>query len=36
MTTVVNGIAYNDCGGVWYQPQFEGTTTSYVVVDPPQ
>ncbi len=36
VTTVVNGIAYNHCGDTWYQPQFEGTTTSYVVVSPPQ
>jgi hypothetical protein len=26
---------YNHCGGVYYMPQFEGTTTSYVVVDDP-
>lgn len=36
VTTVVNGIAYNHCGDTWYQPQFEGTTASYVVVSPPQ
>ncbi len=36
VTTVVNGIAYSRCGDTWYQPQFEGTTTSYVVVSPPQ
>ena len=37
-TTVIapNGVTYDQCGDVWYQPQFEGTTTSYVVVNPPQ
>jgi hypothetical protein len=34
-TTVVNGVTYTQCGDVWYQPQFQGTTTSYVVVNPP-
>jgi hypothetical protein len=33
---VVNGITYNQCGDVWYQPQFEGTDTTYIVVEPPQ
>ena len=33
---VVNGITYNQCGNVWYQPQFEGTDTTYIVVEPPQ
>ena len=28
--------AYNECDGTWYRPQFEGTTTTYVVVAPPQ
>jgi hypothetical protein len=28
--------AYNQCDGTWYRPQFEGTTTTYVVVSPPQ
>ena len=34
-TVVVDGIAYNDCNGVYYQPQFVGTTTQYVVVSKP-
>ncbi len=34
--TVVNGFAYQQCGSVWYQPQFVGTTTSYVVVNAPR
>ena len=32
----VGDDAYNQCDGVWYRPQFEGTTTTYVVVEPPQ
>src|SRR5262245_19266656 len=27
VTTVVNGIAYQQCGSTWYQPQFAGSTT---------
>ena len=34
-STYVNGIWYEQCSDGWYQPQFEGTTTSYVVVNPP-
>ena len=34
-TVIVNGITYNDCGGTWYQPQFVGTETTYIVVDDP-
>ena len=34
--TTVNGTTYQQCGSVWYQPQFDGTTTTYVVVSPPQ
>ena len=36
VVTVVNGITYNNCGGTWYEPQFNGTSTTYIVVDPPQ
>lgn len=32
---VVNGIAYQQCGSSWYQPQFAGTTTTYIVVVAP-
>lgn len=35
-TVVVNGLAYQQCGSTWYQPQFVGTTTTYVVVNPPR
>jgi hypothetical protein len=34
-TVVVDGIAYNECDGTWFQPQFVGTTTQYVVVEKP-
>ncbi len=34
-TTVVNGTTYMQCGDSWYKPQFSGTTTTYVVVNPP-
>ena len=34
-TTVVNGMTYQQCGNTWYQPQMSGSTTSYVVVNPP-
>jgi hypothetical protein len=35
VTTVVNGIAYQQCGSTWYQPQYAGTQVQYVVVNPP-
>jgi hypothetical protein len=35
-SAVINGIAYQSCGGTWYQPQYVGTTVQYVVVAPPQ
>jgi hypothetical protein len=34
-TQIVNGITYSNCNGVWYQPQFDGTTTQYTVVAAP-
>ena len=35
-TRVRGGITYHYCGGIWYQPQYQGTTVVYVVnqVDP--
>jgi hypothetical protein len=33
---VVNGFAYQQCGSTWYQPQMSGSTTNYVVVNPPR
>ena len=35
-TTIVNGLAYQQCGNTWYQPQMSGTTTTYVVVNAPR
>jgi hypothetical protein len=32
---VVNGLTYQQCGSTWYQPQFSGSSTSYVVVNAP-
>ena len=31
-TLVVNGLAYQNCGGTYYQPQYQGNSVSYVVV----
>jgi hypothetical protein len=28
-----NGINYYYCGGIWYQPTYQGTTVVYVVSD---
>jgi hypothetical protein len=33
---VVNGITYYQSGSTWYQPQFAGTTTTYIVVNSPR
>ncbi len=35
VSTVINGVAYQQCGSTWYQPQYAGTTVQYVVVNPP-
>ena len=35
-TVTVNGMTYQQCGSTWYQPQFSGTTTTYVVVNAPR
>ena len=32
---VVGGVTYQQCGSAWYQPQFVGTGTTYVVVNAP-
>ncbi|MEX2519186.1 MAG: hypothetical protein WD969_07645 [Paracoccaceae bacterium] len=29
------GIAYRNCGGTWYQPQYSGSNVTYIVVDNP-
>jgi hypothetical protein len=35
VTQVVNGLAYQNCNGTWYQPQMSGSSTTYVVVNAP-
>ena len=32
----VNGFTYQQCGSTWYQPEFSGSTVSYIVVNPPR
>ena len=35
-TTIVRGgIAYQQCGSVWYQPQYAGNNVNYVVINQP-
>lgn len=34
-TVYVSDISYYQCGSTWYQPQFVGTTTQYIVVEDP-
>ncbi|HKH92600.1 MAG TPA: hypothetical protein VKA54_12390, partial [Gemmatimonadaceae bacterium] len=34
-TNWVNNVAYQSCGGVWYEPSFSGSSVSYTVVDQP-
>lgn len=36
VVSTINYTTYQHCGDVWYEPQFDGTTTTYVVVNPPQ
>jgi len=35
-SVIVNGLAYEQCGSTWYQPQLSGSTTTYIVVNPPR
>jgi hypothetical protein len=35
-TAVVSaGVTYQRCGNTWYQPQYAGTSVTYVVTNPP-
>ena len=34
-TIVANGVAYQSCGGHYYQPQYQGSSVTYVVVNHP-
>ena len=36
MPAHVNTVTYYQCGSVWFQPQFAGTTVTYVAVDAPR
>lgn len=31
VTRVRGGVSYYYCGGIWYQPAYEGTTVIYIV-----
>ena len=35
-TVMIGGIGYRQCGTTWYQPQYQGTTVVYQVVNAPQ
>jgi len=35
VTSVVNGITYQNCNGTWYEPSFSGSSVSYTVVNAP-
>jgi hypothetical protein len=35
VSTEVNGATYLQCGSTWYRPEFNGTTTTYIVVSQP-
>jgi hypothetical protein len=35
-TVVVAGTGYSQCGSIWYQPFYSGTTVQYVAVSAPQ
>ncbi len=33
-TAIINGISYHQCGGVYYRPQYSGSSVVYVVATP--
>ncbi len=33
-TVISSGISYQQCGSVWYQPQYSGNSVTYIVVNP--
>ena len=35
VTTVINGVAYQQCGNDWYEPRYAGTSVQYVVINAP-
>lgn len=34
-TLMMNGLTYQNCGGSYYQPQYQGSSVTYVVVNHP-
>lgn len=34
-TVVYTGVSYSQCGDVWYQPRYAGSSVTYVVVNSP-
>ena len=34
-TVYANGFAYQNCGGTYYQPQYQGSNVTYIVVNQP-
>ena len=32
-TRIRGGVSYYYCGGIWYQPSYQGTTVVYIVQD---
>jgi hypothetical protein len=35
-SVMVGNVAYQQCGSTWYQPQYAGSSVTYIVVNPPQ
>jgi hypothetical protein len=33
---VIGNVVYQQCGSVWYQPQYVGTSVQYIVINPPR
>ncbi|WP_199553975.1 hypothetical protein [Sandaracinobacteroides hominis] len=33
---MVSNVAYQQCGGIWFRPEYAGTTLQYVVVNQPR
>ena len=33
--TIINGVTYYQCGSAWYQPAYQGTQVTYIVVHAP-
>lgn len=36
VSVIVNNVSYDQCGSVWYKPQYAGTSIQYLVVAPPR